>query len=64
MHGPINIMYSDFAVNKYLHTVAYGRIFINIAMLTLHINKWLVSITEGAYVYCEVQTETSTYISG
>jgi len=23
-------MYSDFAVNKYLHTVAYGWIFINI----------------------------------
>jgi len=29
-------MYSDFAVNKYLHTVAFGWIFINTAYVLLY----------------------------
>ena len=41
-------MYSDFAVNKYLHTVASGWIFINIQQNELFLNEcfnFLMSFT-------------------
>ena len=48
-------MYSDFAVNKYLHTVASGWIFIN--MTTQHSPKTYIQACDSGFEFAVPETE-------